>query len=142
MLIGYTTGVFDLFHIGHLHLLKNAKSLCDKLIVGVTTDELVSYKGKKPIVPFEERIEIVRCCKYVDVAVPQNDMDKLNACRKLNAKILFVGDDWYSTDKWNQYENSLNKAGVEVIYFPRVKDRSSTRLRKMCADMIKEEEKK
>ena len=66
MIIGYTTGVYDLFHVGHLNLLKNAKGLCDKLIVGVTVDELVSYKGKKAVIPFEERIEIVRSIKYVD----------------------------------------------------------------------------
>ena len=95
MIIGYTTGVFDLFHIGHLNLLKNAKGMCDKLIVGVTTDDLVLYKGKQALIPFEDRIEIVRSCRYVDAAVPQYDMDKLTACKKLGATILFVGDDWY-----------------------------------------------
>lgn len=80
MIIGYTTGVYDLFHIGHLNLLKNAKGMCDKLIVGVTVDELVQYKGKKAMIPFEDRIEIVRSIKYVDAAVPQYDMNKLKAC--------------------------------------------------------------
>ena len=80
MIIGYTTGVFDLFHIGHLNLLKNAKGMCDKLIVGVTTDELVSYKGKQAFIPFTDRIEIIRSCKYVDAAVPQYDMDTLRSC--------------------------------------------------------------
>lgn len=83
MIIGYTTGVFDLFHIGHLNLLKNAKAMCDKLVVGVTVDELVSYKGKKALIPFEDRIEIVRSCKYVDAAVPQYNMNKLEACKNL-----------------------------------------------------------
>ena len=92
MVIGYTAGVYDLFHIGHLNLLKNAKGMCDKLIVGVTTDELVSYKGKHPIIPFEDRIEIVRSIKYVDAVVPQRDMDKVSMCKKLKAQILFVGD--------------------------------------------------
>ena len=77
MIIGYTTGVFDLFHVGHLNLLRNAKSLCDKLIVGVTSDELVSYKNKKSVIPFNERIDIVRSISYVDLAVPQINMDKL-----------------------------------------------------------------
>ena len=93
MTIGYTAGVFDLFHIGHLTLLKNAKGLCDKLIVGVTVDELVAYKGKHAIIPFSDRIEIVRSIRYVDAAVPQYDMDKLTMCKKLGASILFVGDD-------------------------------------------------
>ena len=106
-IIGYTTGVYDLFHIGHLNLFKNAKGMCDKLIVGVTVDELVSYKGKQAMIPFEDRIEIVRSCKYVDAAVPQYDMDKLTACKKLGATYLFVGDDWYGTDKWKQYEEEF-----------------------------------
>ena len=89
--IGYTTGVFDLFHIGHLNMLRNAKSLCDKLIVGVTTDELVNYKNKKAVIPFHERIEIVRNIKCVDAVVPQESMDKLEACKKLKFDIMFVG---------------------------------------------------
>lgn len=127
--IGYTTGVYDLFHIGHLNLLKNAKGMCDKLIVGVTVDELVSYKGKKAMIPFEERIEIVRSCKYVDAAVPQYDMDKLTACKKLGASILFVGDDWYGTQKWQEYEKEFAAAGIDIVYFPYTKGQSSTLIR-------------
>jgi glycerol-3-phosphate cytidylyltransferase len=126
MIIGYTTGVYDLFHIGHLNLLKNAKGLCDKLIVGVTVDELVAYKGKKAMIPFEDRIEIVRSIKYVDAAVPQHDMDKLTACKKLGADILFVGDDWYATEKWQEYEKEFEKEGIQIIYFPYTKGVSST----------------
>ena len=124
--IGYTCGVYDLFHIGHLNLLKNAKGLCDKLIVGVTVDELVSYKNKKPVIPFEERIEIVRSIKYVDVAIAQENMDKVEMCKKLKVDYLFVGDDWYNTEKWKKYEEELNKIGVKVIYFPYTKNTSST----------------
>ena len=128
MTIGYTTGVYDLFHIGHLNLLKNAKGMCDKLIVGVTVDELVSYKGKQAMIPFEDRIEIVRSIKYVDAAVPQYEMDKLTACKKLGAQLLFVGDDWYGTEKWQQYENEFAQAGIKIVYFPYTKGISSTRI--------------
>lgn len=128
MVIGYTTGVYDLFHIGHLNLLKNAKGMCDKLIVGVTVDELVAYKGKQSMIPFEDRIEIVRSCKYVDAAVPQYDMDKLTACKKLGAKLLFVGDDWYGTEKWRAYEKEFENAGIKIVYFPYTKGVSSTKI--------------
>jgi len=127
MIIGYTTGVFDLFHIGHLNLLKNARALCDRLIVGVTTDELVSYKNKKAVIPFEERIEIVRNIKYVDAAVPQLTMDKLDAWHRLKFDIMFVGDDWYGSDKWKDIQNQLeSEHGVRVIYFPYTSGVSST----------------
>ncbi len=130
MIIGYTAGVYDLFHIGHLNLLKNASGLCDKLIVGVTTDDLVTYKGKHAMIPFEDRIEIVRSIKYVDAAVPQSDMDKLTMCKKLGASILFVGDDWYGTEKWQQYEEEFEEAGIKIIYFPYTKGISSTLITK------------
>ncbi len=126
MIIGYTAGVFDLFHIGHLNLLKNAKGMCDKLIVGVTVDDLVTYKGKHALIPFEDRLEIVRAIKYVDAVVPQEDMDKLAMCKKLGAKILFVGDDWYGTEKWENYEKEFNEEEIKIVYFPYTKGVSST----------------
>ena len=126
MIIGYTTGVFDLFHVGHLNLLRNAKSLCDKLIVGVTSDELVSYKNKKSVIPFNERIDIVRSISYVDLAVPQINMDKLEAHSRYKFNLMFVGDDWYGTEKWKEYENELSKREVKIIYFPHHKGTSST----------------
>lgn len=125
-IIGYTTGVFDMFHVGHLRLLMNAKGMCDRLVVGVTIDDLVMYKNKKPIIPFEERIEIVRNIKCVDCAIPQESMDKVVMCKKLSASYLFVGDDWYGTDKWKKYEEELEKIGCKVIYFPYTKGISST----------------
>ena len=128
MVIGYTTGVFDLFHIGHLTLLKNAKGLCDKLIVGVTVDELVLYKGKHAMIPFSDRAEIVRSIKYVDAVVPQYDMDKLAACKKLGATLLFVGDDWYGSEKWKEYEESFAKEGIKIVYFPYTKGISTTKI--------------
>lgn len=130
MVIGYTTGVYDLFHIGHLNLLKNAKGMCDKLIVGVTVDELVAYKGKKSMIPFEDRIEIVRSIKYVDAAVPQYDMDKLTACKKLGAKFLFVGDDWFGSEKWKDYEKQFDAAGIKIVYFPYTQGISSSQITK------------
>ena len=129
MIIGYTTGVYDLFHIGHLNLLKNAKGLCDKLIVGVTVDELVAYKQKKAVIPFEERIEIVRNIKCVDVAIPQNTINKFEAWKKLHYDVLFVGDDWYATSSWEKMEEELKQVGVRIIYFPYTKTTSSTVIR-------------
>ena len=128
MVIGYTTGVFDLFHIGHLNLLKNAKGMCDKLIVGVTVDELVLYKGKHAMIAFSDRAEIVRSVKYVDAVVPQYDMDKLTACKKLGATVLFVGDDWYGTEKWKKYEEDFAKEGIRIVYFPYTLGVSSTKI--------------
>lgn len=130
MKIGYTAGVYDLFHIGHLNLLKNAKGLCDKLIVGVTVDELVAYKRKKAMIPYEDRAEIVRSIKYVDAVVPQYDMDKLTMCKKLGASIMFVGDDWYGTEKWKNYEKEFAAEGIKIVYFPYTKGTSSTQIRK------------
>lgn len=138
MIIGYTAGVYDLFHIGHLNLFKNAKGMCDKLIVGVTVDELVAYKGKKAMIPFEDRIELVRSCKYVDAAVPQYDMDKLAACKKLGAKILFVGDDWYGTEKWKDYEKEFEAAGIQIVYFPYTRGVSSTQIQK-ALEMVRKD---
>ena len=126
MILGYTTGVFDLFHHGHVNLLKNAKALCDKLIVGVSTDELAFYKGKKPIIPFENRLLVVEACKYVDVVIPQEELDKMIAYKKLKFNILFVGSDWYEDDNWMNYEKKLKEYGAKVIYIPYTKSTSSS----------------
>lgn len=126
MVIGYTTGVFDLFHIGHVNILRNARSMCDRLIVGVSTDDLVSYKNKKAVIPFEERIEIVRACRYVDLAVAQESMDKFDAYNRYKFNIMFVGDDWYKTDKWQEIDQEFAAKEVKIIYFPYTKSTSST----------------
>ena len=126
MVIGYTTGVFDLFHVGHVNILRNAKQLCDRLIVGVSVDELVRYKSKSPVIPFEERIEIVRACRYVDIAVAQETMDKLDAYHRYRFNILFVGDDWYKNEKWEKLEEEFKEFSVRIIYFPYTKTTSST----------------
>ena len=124
--IGYTTGVYDLFHIGHLNLLRKAKAQCDYLIVGVSTDDLVEYKGKRSVIPFEERKEIVGAIKYVDEVVTQENMDKLGAWKKYHFDVMFVGDDWKGTDKWNKIEAELAEVGAKVVYFPYTKGTSST----------------
>lgn len=118
-----------MFHIGHLNILKRAKEQCDYLVVGVTTDELAQYKNKSAIIPFEERLAIVDAIKYVDKAVPQENMNKLEACKKYNADVIFVGDDWKGTDKWNKIEQDLATIGAKVVYFPYTKGTSSTILR-------------
>jgi glycerol-3-phosphate cytidylyltransferase len=136
--VGYTSGVFDLFHIGHLTLLKNAKGLCDKLIVGVTVDELVSYKNKRAVIPFEERLEIVRSIQYVDAAIPQYDMDKFEMWNKLSFDVMFVGDDWYRSDKWSQLQEKFAEVGVDVVYFPYTPGTSSTIINQTLSELRSE----
>jgi len=134
-IVGYTSGVYDLFHIGHLNLLKNAKGLCDKLVVGVTTDELMfDYKKKRAVIPFAERLEIVRNIKFVDAAIPQMSMDKYKMWKKIKFDIMFVGDDWYETEKWKKIETQFEKVGVKVIYFPYTKGISSTIINEILTD--------
>ena len=128
MKIGYTSGVFDLFHVGHLNLLRNARALCDKLIVGVTTDDLVSYKFKKAVIPFTERMEIVRSVKFVDAVIPQETLNKMEMWEKLKYDMVFVGDDWFQDERWKEYEAEFTDVGVKVIYFPYTKGTSSTLL--------------
>lgn len=128
--IGYTTGVFDLFHIGHLNILRRARQECDFLIVGVTTDELcLARKRKAPIIPFAERMDIVQSIRFVDQVVPQTDMDKEEAWRRLHFDRIMVGSDWKGTPKWNALEVSFGKIGVEIIYFDYTENTSSTILR-------------
>lgn len=132
--IGYTTGVFDLFHIGHLNVLKRAKLECDHLIVGVTSDELsISAKNKKPVIPFSERMDIVESIKFVDEVVPQMNYNKEEAWNNLKFDMMFVGDDWKGTDKWNQIEIDFAKKGVEIYYFPYTTHTSSSILREVLS---------
>ena len=135
--LGYTTGVFDLFHIGHLNLLTRASNLCDQLIVGVTSDELVEYKGKNSVIPFEERIAIVSSLKCVTTAIPQLSLDKLKQWEKIKFDVLFVGDDWHGNPNWQDVENKLNDVGVKVIYLPYTKSTSSTLINEVLIDLRK-----
>jgi glycerol-3-phosphate cytidylyltransferase len=129
MIIGYTCGVFDLFHVGHVEILKNSKALCDKLIVGLTTDEAVKYKGTSCVICYEDRKIILESCKYVDIVIPQKSHDKLDAYKKIKFDILFVGDDWYKNEKWEILENELKKVNVKIYYFPYTEKISTTKLK-------------
>ena len=129
MIIGYTTGVFDMFHVGHLNLLARARGQCDRLIVGVSTDDVVlDYKGHAPIVPYAERVAIVKAIRYVDEVVPQTSMDKFAAWEKLHFDRLFHGNDWKGSAMYNEVEAKLKAVGVEVVYFPYTQGTSSTLL--------------
>ena len=130
MVIGYTTGVYDMFHLGHLNILKRAKEQCDYLIVGVSTDELVQHdKNKTPIIPFEERCAIVEAIRYVDKVVPQTDKNKFAAWEKYHFNKMFVGSDWKGSPQWNRYEKQFAPVGVEIIYLDHTDGISSTILR-------------
>ena len=127
MIIGYTTGVFDLFHIGHLNILRQAKAQCDYLIVGVSTDELTEqYKHKHPVICYEERAEIVKAIRYVDEVVPQTDRDKYAAWEKYRFHRMFVGDDWKGSPLFTELEHKFAPLGVQIVYFPYTAGTSST----------------
>ena len=131
MIIGYTTGVFDMFHIGHLNILKRAKANCDYLIVGVSTNELVQReKNKTPVIPFEERIAIVEAIRFVDKVVEQPDKDKMAAWKRNHFDKMFVGSDWQNTPQWIKYEEEFAPLGVEIVYLPHTDGISSTMLMK------------
>lgn len=128
--VGYTTGVYDMFHIGHLNILKRAKEQCEYLIVGVTTDQLCFERKKKyPIINEMERVAIVESIKYVDQVVLQQDMDKIAAVKKYHADVVFVGSDWKGTETWNKYEKDFWAEGCSVVYLDHTNGISSTILR-------------
>lgn len=139
MIIGYTTGVYDMFHIGHLNILRRAKEQCDYLIVGVSTDELVEReKNKRPVIPFDQRCRIVEAIRYVDEVVPQIDKDKLAAYLRMDRKFhkMFVGSDWQGTPQWAEYERQFEPLGVRIIYLPHTDGISSTMLREQTKNKI------
>lgn len=128
--IGYTTGVYDMFHIGHLNILRRAKEQCDCLIVGVTTDNLCYQRKKKyPIICEAERVAIVEAIRYVDRVVLQKDMDKIIPIKELGADAVFVGSDWKGTAAWNQYEKQFAEVGCKVVYLEHTDGISSAILR-------------
>lgn len=135
MVIGYTQGTFDMFHIGHLNLIKHAKEKCDYLIVGVNTDELVkSYKQKTAIVPLEERMEIIDSIKYVDEVVACGSLDKKTAYEKHRFNLLFIGDDWKGNPRWAETEREMELLGVKLVFLPYTKNTSSTMLREKLSE--------
>ena len=128
--IGYTTGVYDMFHIGHLNILKNAKEQCEYLIVGVTTDELCeSRKNKRPIICEADRVEIVKAIKYVDQVILQDNMDKIQPVREFHVDAVFVGSDWKGTSAWNKYEQEFAAENCVVVYLDYTDGISSSILR-------------
>lgn len=123
----YTCGTFDLFHLGHLRMIQNAAALGETLLVGVSTDELVAdYKGARPAVPFEERLEIVRAIRGVDVAIPQTSRDKFDAWQRIGFDVWVVGDDWFGTDTYEGYRKQLEDVGVTCVFLPYTSGVSST----------------
>ena len=128
--VGYTTGVYDMFHIGHLNILRRAKEQCETLIVGVTTDELCyKRKNKTPIINQEDRKAIVEAIRYVDKVVFQADMEKVRPVKELGADVVFVGSDWKGTEAWNQYEKDFAAVGCTVVYLDHTDGISSSILR-------------
>ncbi|MDE5947159.1 MAG: adenylyltransferase/cytidyltransferase family protein [Oscillospiraceae bacterium] len=137
--IGYTTGVYDMFHIGHLNVIRHAKEQCDYLIVGVSTDELVQIeKNKTPVIPYAERAEIVEAIKYVDKVVPQTDKNKFAAWEKYHFDKMFVGSDWKGTSAWKKYESQFAPVGVEIVYLQHTDGISSTQLTEVIKELLDE----
>ena len=129
--IGYAAGAFDLFHVGHLNLLRHAKAHCDFLIAGVVTDELlIATKGRAPVIPLAERLEIVRQIRFVDEAIAESLPQKIDTWRSGPFDIFFKGDDWRGTPKGVALERDFAAVGVEVVYFPYTVHTSSTALRR------------
>ena len=134
--IGYTTGVFDMFHIGHLNILKTAKEQCDYLVVGVSTDELVKeYKGKTPIIPFNERVAIIEAIKYFDKVIPQKTMNKLDVWNDIKYDVLFHGSDWQNSSMYNSLTRDLKAVGVDMVFLPHTTGISSTLLAEVLHKM-------
>ncbi|MCU4745247.1 MULTISPECIES: adenylyltransferase/cytidyltransferase family protein [Streptomyces] len=129
-LVGYAPGVYDLFHIGHLNILRHARSRCDYLVAGVVSDEMAELaKGRPPVIPLVERLEIVRSIRYVDAAFVETVPDKVTTWQQVRFDILFKGDDWRGTPKGEKLERDFRQVGVEVVYFPYTVHTSSTQLR-------------
>ncbi|NYJ21421.1 adenylyltransferase/cytidyltransferase family protein [Glaciibacter psychrotolerans] len=140
MRVGYAAGAFDLFHVGHLNLLRHARSECDYLIAGVVSDEMLRLvKGTDPVVPLAERLEIVQHVDFVDEAIAEVVPDKLDTWRTVQFDIFFKGDDWRGTAKGIRLETEFARVGVDVVYFPYTVSTSSTRLRRALSALDRRE---
>jgi glycerol-3-phosphate cytidylyltransferase len=138
MRVGYAPGVFDLFHVGHLNILRHAATLCDRLVVGVVSDEMaVRAKGIAPVIPLAERLEIIRSLRMVDEAVPETVPEKLQVWKELRFDVIFKGDDWKGTPKGEKLESDFARVGVDVVYFPYTVHTSSTMLREVLTRMVR-----
>ncbi|WP_216206176.1 adenylyltransferase/cytidyltransferase family protein [Amycolatopsis aidingensis] len=132
--VGYAPGAYDMFHIGHLNILRRASQECDRLVAGVVSDEVVlKAKGKLPIIPFDERLEIVRSVRFVHEAVPDLHLDKFDSWLHIGFDVLFKGDDWRGTERAERLEAALGEVGARVVYFPYTMHTSSTALRKLIS---------
>lgn len=137
--VGYAPGAYDLFHIGHLNILRHARSQCDYLVAGVVSDEMAERaKGRRPVIPLVERLEIVRSVKYVDAAFVETVPDKVETWKQVRFDVLFKGDDWRGTPKGEKLERDFAEVGVEIVYFPYTVHTSSTQLRR-ALDLLTQE---
>lgn len=140
---GFTVGTFDMFHVGHLNLVKQAKEYCDYLIVGVHSDEWVMHcKNRKTVINYHDRAEIVGAIRYVDEVVKNETRSKIEAWNKYHFDVAFIGDDWKGTEVWNKIESELHKVGCDVVYIPYTKGISTTQIRQKLGDNSLKKEKK
>ena len=137
--IGYAPGAYDLFHVGHLNLLRHAKSRCDFLIAGVVSDEMLELtKGRRPVIPLDERLAIVSHISYVDRAIAEVLPNKLETWESVRFNVLFKGDDWRGTAKGEKLERDFAEVGVEIVYFPYTMHTSSSMLRRVLSGIAGE----
>jgi len=137
--IGYTQGVYDMFHIGHLNIIKHAKEQCEKLVVGINSDDLVrSYKNKTPVINENDRMEIVRNIKGVDEVILADTLDKKVMLERIGFDAIFIGSDWKGSLRWAETERMLNELGVEVVFLPHTDGITSTMLREIRGDQVHE----
>lgn len=137
-IIGYTSGIFDLFHIGHLNILRRARQHCDRLVVGVLTDEAALHKGYPPVMPLAERMEIVSAIAGVDEVVVDQSLDKRDAWQRVGFHKMFKGDDWKGTPRGDQWERDFSSLGVELVWLPRTEGVSSSERRALIEGLAAE----